>query len=31
VSLHRSAVIFAAALDDAIHKKLTGQQRAGAP
>ena len=27
----RSAVIFAAALDDAIHKKLTGHQRAAAP
>jgi hypothetical protein len=27
----RSAVIFAAALDDAIHKKLTGQHSAGAP
>jgi hypothetical protein len=27
----RSALIFAAALDDAIHKKLAGHQRAGAP
>jgi hypothetical protein len=26
----RSALIFAAALDDAIYKRLTGQQRAGA-
>jgi hypothetical protein len=27
----RSAVVFAAALDDAIHKRLTGHQRAGGP